>query len=255
MVNSPTLSKNYAGDPKNKRLAARIEPFDSYWQAPDDVASGYDKFATYYRANFFPYLPDNKAASILVISCGPGYFVKALIDAGYRTVFGIDSDPEKVSFAIERGLPCAAAEAFPFLADKDEVYDVIIAEQELNHLTLDESKEFLQLCCQALRPGGRVIVYAINSANPFVGSENRAQNIDHFYTVTEYSLDQIMRLGGLVDIKPFALQLYVFKGNILNYVGLALTSGLEAMLRIIFKLYGKKVDILSKKIGAVGYRP
>jgi hypothetical protein len=31
------------------------------------------------------------------------------------------------------------------------------------------------------------------------------------------------------------------------------TTVLEVMLRVIFMLYGKKVKILSKKIGAVGY--
>jgi hypothetical protein len=37
-------------------------------------------------------------------------------------------------------------------------------------------------------------------------------------------------------------------------VGLAVTTVLEMMLRVIFKLYGKKVDILTKKIGGIGYR-
>lgn len=241
--------------PRNRRLSARIEPFDSYWQAPEDVASGYQTFATYYRANFLPHLPSDREAPILVVSCGPGYLVDLLQQEGYHAVEGIDSDPEKIAHATARGLPCTTAEAFPFLGGQRPAYDTIVAEQELNHLTLDESKEFLELCRAALRPGGRVVVYAINSANPFVGSENRAQNIDHFYTVTEYSMDQIMRLGGLVDVQTFPLKLYVFKHNPLNYVGLAAVTVLEAVLRLIFKLYGKKVDILSKKIGAVGFRP
>ena len=31
-------------------LSARIEPFDSYWQAPEDVEAGYKSFAAYYRS-------------------------------------------------------------------------------------------------------------------------------------------------------------------------------------------------------------
>ena len=73
--------------------------------------------------------------------------------------------------------------------------------------------------------------------------------------MTEYSIHQLLTLGGFTNIKPFALKLYVFYKNPLNYVGLAITAVLEAGLRIMFKLYGKKVDILSKKIGAVGFRP
>jgi SAM-dependent methyltransferase len=240
--------------PPRRKLSARLEPFDSYWQAPDDVESGYSSFATYYRANYLEHLPADRSARILVISCGPGYLVDVLVKEGYTQVRGIDSDPAKVEHARKRGLPCEVAEAFPFLADAEREYDVIIPEQELNHLTYDETIEFLRMAHRALKPGGRIILYAINSANPIVGSENRAQNIDHFYTVTEYSIAQLLSLGGFANIKPFPLKLYVFWKNPLNYVGLALTMVIETMLRILFKLYGKKVDILSKKIGAVAYR-
>lgn len=236
-----------------RKLSARLEPFDSYWQAPEDVDSGYRSFAAYYRANYLEHLPPDRSVHILVISCGPGYLVDVLMKAGYQNVLGIDSDPSKVEHALERNLPCQAAEAFPYLENREGEFDVIIPEQELNHLTYDETLEFLRMCHRALKPGGRIVLYAINSANPLVGSENRAQNIDHFYTVTEYSIAQLMRLGGFSDIKPFALKLYVFWKNPLNYVGLAVTMVLETILRVIFKLYGKKVDILSKKIGAVGY--
>jgi 2-polyprenyl-3-methyl-5-hydroxy-6-metoxy-1,4-benzoquinol methylase len=235
-------------------LSARLEPFDSYWQAPENVESGYTSFEAYYQANYLAWLPENKRARILVISCGPGYLVNTLLRAGYTNVIGIDSDESKVEPARKRGLPCETAAAFPFLAGREEEFDVIIPEQELNHLTYDETIEFLELCSTALRPHGRIVLYAINSANPLVGSENRAGNIDHFYTVTEYSIRQLMELGGFVNIQPFPLKLYVFWRNPLNYVGLAVTAGLEMLLRVIFKLYGKKVDILSKKIGAVGFK-
>jgi hypothetical protein len=91
----------------------------------------------------------------------------------------------------------------------------------------------------------------MNAANPMVGSENLSHNIDHFYLVTEYSLGQILQLAGFHQYQPFALKLYVFWKNPLNYVGLAVTSTLEALLRIMFMLYGKKVKILSKKVAAV----
>jgi hypothetical protein len=91
----------------------------------------------------------------------------------------------------------------------------------------------------------------MNAANPLVGSENLSHNIDHFYLVTEYSLTQLLELGGFKDVRPFALKLYVFWKNPLNYVGLAITTVLEAAMRVIFMLYGKKVKVLSKKVAAV----
>jgi 2-polyprenyl-3-methyl-5-hydroxy-6-metoxy-1,4-benzoquinol methylase len=237
------------------KLTARLEPFDSYWQAPEDVESGYKSFSAYYRANYLPHIPADRDAKILVISCGPGYLVDLLVKSGYRNVLGIDSDARKVEHARRRSLPCEAAEVFPFLAlHQAGEYACIIPEQELNHLTIDETISFLGMCRSALQPGGRIIVYAMNGANPLVGSENLAHNIDHFYNLTEHSIGQLLQLGGFQDIQPFALKLYVFWKNPLNYVGLAVTGVLEISMRLIFMMYGKKVRIVSKKIAAVATR-
>lgn len=236
-------------------LAAKLEPFDSFWQAPDDIESGYAKFDAYYRANFLPLLPADRDADILVVSCGPGYLVKTLAEAGYRNVLGIDSFPDKVAFAERRGLNCRAERGFEHLASAEAAYDVIVAEQELNHLTLDESLEFLALCRRSLRPGGLLLVYAMNGAHPVHGSENLAHNIDHFYTVTEFSLRQIMTLGGFVDVAVHPLKLYVFWKNPMNYVGLVITGAIDLLARVLFKLYAKDVKILTKKIAATGRNP
>lgn len=237
------------------QLAARLEPFDSYWQAPADVESGYRKFAAYYRSNYLPHLPADRSARILVVSCGPGYLVSLLRDAEYRNVVGIDSDPEKVAHARRRDLPCETAAAFAYVEHNREPFDVIIPEQELNHLTLDEQLEFLALCRRNLKPGGLLIVYGLNGANPLVGSENLAHNIDHFNTFTDYSLRQMLSLAGFTDIKVMPLHLYVFWKNPLNYLGLAVTSVLELVFRACFILYGKDVKILTKKLAAVCRNP
>ncbi|MGH8223240.1 MAG: class I SAM-dependent methyltransferase, partial [Woeseiaceae bacterium] len=139
--------------PGRRSLSARLEPFDSYWQAPADVERGYDSFLAYYRANYMAHLPQDRSARILVISCGPGYLVNMLAQAGYTNVHGIDSDPEKVAHATRRGLPCEVAEAFPYLERTVGTYEVIFPEQELNHLTIEETIDFLRLCHRALRPG------------------------------------------------------------------------------------------------------
>jgi 2-polyprenyl-3-methyl-5-hydroxy-6-metoxy-1,4-benzoquinol methylase len=238
------------------KLAARLEPFDSYWQAPADVEKGYKSFNAYYRANYLAHVPQDRDAKILVISCGPGYLVDLLVRSGYRQVIGIDSDAGKVAHALKRGLSCEVAEVFPYLAQRQNgEFDCIIPEQELNHLTIEETITFLGMCRAALRPGGKIVVYAMNGANPLVGSENLAHNIDHFYNVTEHSIGQLLQLGGFQNIKPFALKLYVFWMNPLNYVGLFITSVMEAAMKVIFVLYGKKVSIVSKKIAAVAERP
>lgn len=236
--------------PTPPKLAARLEPFDSYWQAPDDVEKGFHSFYEYYRQNYLSRMPKDKSASILVISCGPGYLVDMLKRHGYTNVLGIDSDQSKIEVAQRHDLNCRTEQAFPHLMAHPDTYDMIVPEQELNHLTLEEQIEFLQLCRKSLKEQGRIIVYGLNGANPFVGSENLSHNIDHFNTFTDYSLQQTLELGGFRNIKPFALKIYVFWKNPLNYVGLAVTASFELICKIMFKLYGKNVKVLSKKVAA-----
>ena len=237
------------------RLAAVIEPFDSFWQAPDDVEKGYGSFAEYYRVNYLPRMPADKTVRTLVVSCGPGYLVDSLARAGYQNVLGIDSMQEKIDYAVQRGLNCRVERAFEFLAAAGEAYDVIIPEQELNHLTHAEMQQFLRLCRARLKPGGLLIVYGLNGANPLVGSENLSHNVDHFNTFTEYSLTQILQLAGFVDIRPWPLKVYVFYRNPLNYLGWGITAGFELFFRVMFKLYGKNVKILTKKLAATCRNP
>jgi 2-polyprenyl-3-methyl-5-hydroxy-6-metoxy-1,4-benzoquinol methylase len=234
------------------KLSAKTEPFDSYWQGPENVEEGYESFVTYYAANYSRHLPADRAREILVVACGPGYFLKFLADRGYKNVLGIDSDPVKVEYGKKRGLNCRAEQAFPHLEGGRERYDWILCEQELNHLTKDEMVEFLELCFRNLRPGGTVVVYGLNGANPITGAEALAQNFDHFNTFTEYSLKQLLEIAKFHRIEVFPLKLYVFYENPLNYVGLVATGALTLLFRVLFKLYGKSNRIFTKKIGAIG---
>jgi nucleoside-diphosphate-sugar epimerase/2-polyprenyl-3-methyl-5-hydroxy-6-metoxy-1,4-benzoquinol methylase len=230
---------------------AKMEPFDSFWEAPSDVEKGYSSFVQFYRVNYLKHLPRDKKTKTLVISCGPGYFVHLLRQEGYTDVHGIDSDPEKVRFAERRGLNCHVARAFEFLRETEKRYDLIIAEQEINHLTKDEILVFMELCREKLQAGGMLVIHSLNGANPITGSEALAQNFDHYNTFTEYSMKQMLLYTGFTDITVFPLQLFVFYKNPFNYVGLAFDWLLNWLFRIGFLFYGKKNRYFSKKIAAI----
>ncbi|NIQ13531.1 MAG: methyltransferase domain-containing protein, partial [Candidatus Dadabacteria bacterium] len=138
-------------------------------------------------------IPKNKGISVLVVSCGPGYFVNMLKKEGYENVLGIDSFPEKVQYAKEKQLNCITEEAFPFIERNKESFDVIFCEQEINHLTKEEILIFLKMCWGSLKDNGMIIIHALNGANPITGPEALAQNMDHFNTCTEYSMGQILK--------------------------------------------------------------
>lgn len=234
----------------DSQLTAEIEPFDSFWEGPEDVEKGYASFGQFYRVNYLGHVPANKQVRILVISCGPGYFVNLLNQEGYRHVTGIDSDPEKVKYAQDKGLDCRSARAISFLTQAKKPFDVIICEQELNHLTKKEMVMFLKLCRDKLNINGTLIVHGLNGANPLVGAETLAQNFDHFNTFTEYSLKQVLEHCRFDEIKIIPLNLYVFYNNPLNYVALLITSLYHLFFRLNFALYGKKNKTFTKKIGA-----
>jgi SAM-dependent methyltransferase len=232
-----------------------MEPFDSFWEAPDDVEKGYASFYAFYKHNYLNHIPRNKDSKILVISCGPGYLVHLLTEHGYTDVLGIDSIEDKVAHAQARNLNCRVARAFEFLDKAVEPYDVIFCEQELNHLTKDEILEFLELCWEKIRPGGTLIVHALNGANPITGAEALAQNFDHYNTFTEYTMGQVLEHSKFVDVRVIPLHLYVFWTNPLNYLLILMSMFYTLFFRISFIMYGKKNRLFTKKIGAVCKKP
>jgi len=232
-------------------LAAKIEPFDTFWEGPDNIENGYSKFYKFYKSNYLKYIPSNHDIKVLILSCGPGYFVEMLNKNGYKNVLGIDSDSEKIAHAQKRGLNCQTERAFDYLLNSNEIFDVIIAEQEINHLTKSEFLQFLDICKNRLVNGGTLIVHSLNGANPITGAEALAQNFDHYFTFTEYSLRQSLKFAGFTNIEVFPLNLYVFWTNPFNYIALLIEKITSVIFRSYFVLYGKSNKIFSKKIAAV----
>lgn len=232
-------------------LTAKIEPFDSFWEGPEDVEKGYSSFYQFYKCNYLKYIPENKKTSILVISCGPGYFVNMLVKEGYTNILGIDSFPEKVKYAIQKNLKCMVHEAFSFLGKNRDAFDVIFCEQELNHLTKEEILAFLKLCQDSLKREGTLICHSLNGANPITGSEALAQNFDHYNTFTDYTFRQVLTYSNFQEVKIVPLNLYVFYKNPFNYIAILLDRLLTLFFRFCFILYGKHNKIFAKKIAGI----
>ncbi|MEW6570091.1 MAG: NAD-dependent epimerase/dehydratase family protein [Nitrospirota bacterium] len=233
------------------KLTAKVEQFDTFWEGPEDIEKGYPRFFKFYKRNYLKYIPENRESRILVVSCGPGYFVNLLKERGYSNVIGIDSDPEKVKYAQRKGLNCRTEHAFDFMEENQKPFDVIFAEQEINHLTKEEIMGFLKLCWNNLNNDGTLIIHSLNGANPITGSEALAQNVDHYNTFTEYSLKQILRYSNFHEIEIIPLNLYVFYENPLNYIGLFTEKLFTLFFRFSFMLYGKSNRIFTKKIAAI----
>jgi 2-polyprenyl-3-methyl-5-hydroxy-6-metoxy-1,4-benzoquinol methylase len=235
-------------------LTAKIEPFDSFWEAPENIEKGYKSFYKFYKSNYLKHIPKDKDINVLVVSCGPGYFVNLLNKEGYTNVLGIDSFPEKVEHAKKKNLNCQTQNAFSFIESKPNEYDIIFCEQELNHLTKEEILQFLKLCWNALKENGTLITHVLNGANPITGAEALAQNFDHYNTFTEYTFRQVLEYSNFKDIQVTPLNLYVFYTNPLNYVLMLVSALYTLFFRFSFMLYGKSNKIFTKKIAAISHK-
>jgi len=254
--NGVSDNKLLANLPGSEQLAAQIEPFDSFWEGPADIEAGFSKFLAFYTDNYLEHMPANRDAAILVISCGPGYFVNLLKEKGYTNVLGIDSYADKIQIAQQHGLNCEQVRAFEFLDSPEQygVWDAVFCEQEINHLTKEEIPVFLALVKRALKPDGKLVLHALNGANPITGAEALAQNYDHYNTFTEYTMKQVLEHYGFRDARVFPLNLYVFWKNPLNYILIAGSTLYSLFFRASFIMYGKSNKIFTKKIGGVCYR-
>lgn len=233
------------------KLKAVHSPFTTFCEGPENIENGYKLFYLFHKKNYFNRIPKDKNTNILVISSGVGYFQYSLKKWGYSNVLGIDSDSKKIAYAKEKGFNSEEGNCFEFLKDKENKFDLIFAEQEINHLTIEEVLIFLKLCYQALKPEGKLIINAANSANPFISTEYLGNNIDHFTSFTENNLRQCFSLVPFKKPVVFCHDFYVLWYNPLNYVAKAITSSIHLLLFILFKLYGKSNKLFTKRIGVM----
>lgn len=155
-------------------------------------------FEVYYSS----ILPKEKTAKIIDIACGSGEFLFWLKNKGYSSIFGIDISREQTDIAI-RNLgddKVETADAFEFLKNKKDIFDMIIALDLIEHFEKEEILELLQLIYQALKPKGCLLLSVPNAGTLFAGSI-RYGDFTHEIAFTRTSLSQVLRLSGFKTIQ------------------------------------------------------
>ncbi len=129
-----------------------------------DFYRGLSRYDWYYMSEKWEYaeglelLPS--AGSVLEVGCGHGHFLDQCARKGLRSV-GLElSPPESGTSSSERieildEMIAAHAQNHP------QGYDAICSFQVLEHVP--EPKEFLEACCHALKPGGKLILCTPNA--------------------------------------------------------------------------------------------
>lgn len=234
------------------QLTGKIHPGTTFCEGIPDIEAGFHYYNRLYRRNYSHLLPTDKNAKILVASAGVGYFVTFLNQMGYKNLLGIDSDQEKVDYAKARGLNVVRENAFDFLEDTDQIFDLIVVEQEINHLTKQEMVIFLTRARQRLRQGGRLIINTMNYANPLTAIDHFGQNFNHFAGYTENSLKQVFNYCGFGKVECHPIDNYVLYWNPLNWIAKTITRTFSLFFWITYKMYGKSGNLFTKRIIGVG---
>jgi 2-polyprenyl-3-methyl-5-hydroxy-6-metoxy-1,4-benzoquinol methylase len=149
------------------------------------------------------YFPADKTARILDAGCGHGLLLHVLKKAGYTNTNGVETSPEQVEMAHALGIDnVQRGDLAEVLAQREAVYDVVVAFDVLEHFTKDEVLDLLVSMYRALRPGGRLILHVPNGEAIFAGKIFFG-DFTHQVAFTARSVAQVLRYAGFEQISCF----------------------------------------------------
>ena len=184
----------------------RSRLYDGYAVTMQDAGTEFDpaaarKWGRSYRHYLRQWLPDAKDASIADLACGGGALLFHFKEAGYTNLHGVDLSASQVLLARQVVPGVAEQSLFDFLRAHLGRFDLITGLDIIEHLTKDELFEFLDLCLNALRPGGRLVLQTPNAESPW-GSALRYADFTHELSITPDCLSRLLKLCGFVNTEP-----------------------------------------------------
>ena len=163
----------------------------------------FDHLRRIYKKRFNDFMPKGKTAKIIDIACGAGHFLYYLQREGYINTCGIDLNKEQLEVAKRIGVKnVKQADLFKFLPNNVENFDVIIANDIIEHLNKSKVLIFLDLIYQSLKPCGKVLISTANAQSLF-GANGVFADFTHETGFTPISLAQIMRVCHFKDVKVY----------------------------------------------------
>ncbi len=145
------------------------------------------------------WLPEKKDAAILDLACGSGRMLYLLKQKGYTNLAGVDLSAEQVALARQITDNVAEGDIFGFLAAGKNKYDLIFAQDIIEHVSKDDALNLLDACHAALVPGGRLILSTPNAESPACNFR-RYGDFTHEICFTPPALGKIMELTGFEQV-------------------------------------------------------
>jgi 2-polyprenyl-3-methyl-5-hydroxy-6-metoxy-1,4-benzoquinol methylase len=153
------------------------------------------RWAKAYRWYLRGWLPSSLDASIAELGCGSGRLLHFLSQRGYTNLQGVDISADQVARARHVVPEVAHANALDWLSGRKEQFDLIVALDLIEHLTRKEALSFLDLCANALNPGGRLVLQTPNADSP-LGMQLRYGDLTHEWAYGVGLLTRLLRRAG-----------------------------------------------------------
>ena len=197
-------------------------------------------FREYTRVNYLHHLAnlDRTSAEILEIACNKGYLLAALHSLEFKKLFGVDLSPLDVEKAkqIVPSAKISYGDAFDYLYENVEKFDVIILKAALEHIKKEQVIPLLDGIKSSLKPAGMVIIDVPNM-DWLLAQHERYMDFTHEVGFTRESLAQVMRqVFSSVHIergKP------VMGSGLKSQLELQLRAVLVRSLNLVFRLIGE----------------
>lgn len=236
---------------KKDEYAILREKYHSAAYARSNVLDGrFQNMMHIYERMYGQFMPAEKSAKIVDIACGAGQFLKYCINKGYWNIKGVDLSEEQVEYAKANVTgKVISGDGFDYLKDNRNAFDLVIANDFIEHITKAKGLEFVKLCIEALKPGGRIILKTGNMA-AFGGLVIWCNGIDHECGYTERSLHTLLAINGFEQI---ILIPYMEKRRLYNWSQRAFSMVLRLLYKYIYA--GNYPKIYTKNIAVTGVKP
>lgn len=223
--------------------------------------AAYDNAQRWWKQDYIrKWLPEDKFAQILEIGCGLGYHLYALRNLGYVNLRGIDISPDMIEIAEcnVSEVDFLNADAFEFLQQHKEKYDLIIMFNILEHFTRDEAIEVTKLSFDSLKNNGLILIRTPNAANP-LSFHSLYIDITHEMCYTENSIRDLLGLAGFSKVDIVGIKTYnaidKLPKKIVKEILFRPMSWMSLnLIRLLYLSQGKFIKVVHPDILAIGIK-
>ena len=146
-------------------------------------------------------LPKDRSTPALDIGCGFGFALRALRNAGFSNVRGLEVSSHQATIARRGGFEVSVvSDTIDFLKRHSGHFGIVLLLDVLEHIPVPEQLDMMRTIRETLSPGGRVIVTVPNANSP-LAARWRYIDFTHSSSFTEHSLYFVLSNAGFSDIQ------------------------------------------------------